>query len=178
MIGNRKYNKYSGPTNKYSYIKSIIEYNKSTRSKYSLVSTEDAKRCIGDKPIEILNILKNNDVNCLSGYISRDKGLSINLYNTAEFTFDQCNADNGKFIEEIARIYADLNNQYVPNMSKALQFFNNYALCDISVIQGMYPGSIFVELFINDSTYMCFTFINEENDWKLVQIINNVADFD
>lgn len=177
VIGNRRYNKYSGPSDKYSYLKKITEYKERTSAKYNLVPTEDAIKCIGDKPIEILNILKSNDINSLSGFISKDKGLAINLYNATKLTFDQCNADNERYVEAFTRIYNDLNNQYVPNMNKALQFFNKYALYDISVIQDIYPGSIFVEVYVSDNTYICFTFVYEDNDWKLVQIINNVADF-
>ena len=177
FIWDTKYYKVSGPKNYLNYIKLLSNSIAVENTKYSLEKPSVISRKLGDKPIEIYNLLKDNDNEKLLKYCSNSNGLKIEFNPRIKLSNAQLSIDDKKYIDSITAISDDLNNKYAPDYNQAIVFYNEYIVNSILERQEEFPGSIVVEVFINTSTYLTMIFIEENNEYKIICIENHTLDF-
>ncbi len=167
----------STPINYLSFLKKVKEKREASISRYNVIPPDESSLLVGGKVMAIHYLLKENDPEGLINYISDIEGLDIRFNPGVWLSPDKISMDNEEYSSSIATVSSDLNSRYAPDYMESVFFFNEYIVSDLESIQKEYPGSITVEFYHDNSTFLVFVFMKDEMEWKLVRVVNHTLDF-
>ena len=170
--GNRKLYKLSGPNLPLMYLKKAEIKRSNQMKKNKIIQSVDAEEIIGNLPYEIYSLLRKNAGNKLIPYISNKYGLNYMPEYLGTINKENIKEDNEEYLKFISSKGFWIRSN--SDMKLAVPFYNEFMIIDIEEIIHKYPNPIVVEFYYSQYSSIGFVFISENNEWKLVCIVDHL----